>query len=157
MKEAKSGSSSSMETVGLYIPIVAPLDLSQAPFHDAATGDHLFYFGCFAVACAALICLMVRNKLVVRLAEHRCEGLQKWNDCRPIFTKPPHYQRPCRPIQLDWSCSDAVVHPLVGFTSPPYGRLSNFTLSRRYGLNERLGHRVEPLLDWRLAFLPNDH
>ena len=33
--------------------------------HDAATGDHLFYFGCFAVACAALICLMVRNKLVV--------------------------------------------------------------------------------------------
>ena len=32
---------------------------------DATTGDHLFYFGCFAVACAALICLMVRNKLVV--------------------------------------------------------------------------------------------
>ena len=30
-----------------------------------ATNDHLFYGGCFALACAALICLLVRNKLVV--------------------------------------------------------------------------------------------
>ena len=36
---------------------------------SAATSDHLFYFGCFAVACAALICLMVRNKLVVEVSD----------------------------------------------------------------------------------------